>query len=204
MPIPWLEPETPPLDPAFQAEIGGHPLVAQALWQRGLRDRPAVNQFLDPEQYQPASPYELPGLERAALRIEQAIQKGEQIGIWGDFDVDGQTSTTVLVSTLRRLQAKVEFHIPVRANESHGINLPNLQLLMDTGIRLLLTCDTGISAVDAVAYAQNHGVDVLITDHHDLPPALPAAFSITNPRLLPPPVPGRCLPARSSRWNLPA
>ena len=118
MPVPWHEPEIVALDPAFQAEVGGHPLVARALWQRGLRNNSDAMSFLDPERFQPTSPFELPGLESAVNRIELGIQQGETIGVWGDFDVDGQTSTTVLVSTLKRLGARVEFHIPLRATES--------------------------------------------------------------------------------------
>lgn len=181
----WLEPEPISIDPVFQSAVGGHPLVAQTLWRRGLRDWPTAQAFLDPSHYLPADPYQLPGLEQAANRIETAIRRGETLAVWGDFDVDGQTSTAVLVSTLQKLGAKVLYHIPVRAEESHGVNLPNLQPLVEQGIRVLLTCDTGISANEAVAYAQNKGVDVLVTDHHDLPAELPPAFSITNPKLLP-------------------
>ena len=200
--IDWLEPQPVSLDPAFETAVGGHPLVARTLWQRGLQDWPSAQAFLDPTHYQPASPYDLPGVEKAVERIEQAIRQGETIAVWGDFDVDGQTSTTVLVSTLRRLGAQVIYHIPVRAHELHGINLPNLQLLISQGISLLLTCDTGISANEAIGYAQNNGVDVIVTDHHELPEILPPAYSITNPRLLPPGHPLGTLPGVGVAYKL--
>jgi single-stranded-DNA-specific exonuclease len=105
--------------------------------------------------------------------------------VWGDFDVDGQTSTTVLVSALKALGAQVSYHIPVRASESHGVNLPVLESLIQDGANLVLTCDTGIAANAAVEYASSQGVDVIVTDHHDLPPELPEAYALVNPKLLP-------------------
>ena len=118
-------------------------------------------------------------------RLEAAIRSQDLICVWGDFDVDGQTSTTVLVSTLRDLGAAVIFHIPVRERESHGVNLPVLTEILDQGARLVLTCDTGIAAGAAVDFAHTRGVDFIITDHHELPPTLPQAVAVVNPRLLP-------------------
>ncbi|MBN2387365.1 MAG: single-stranded-DNA-specific exonuclease RecJ [Anaerolineales bacterium] len=162
-----------------------HPLIGQTLARRGVTTPEARRAFLDPEAYVPTPPGELPGLESAAGRIWEAVHRGEQICVWGDFDVDGQTATAILVETLRGLQANVLYHIPVRSTESHGIRVERLEEVIAAGARLILTCDTGISAFDAVARARAHGVDVIITDHHDLPPRLPAATAIVNPKLLP-------------------
>ena len=90
-----------------------------------------------------------------------------------------------LVQTIRELGGNVTYHIPVRANESHGVNIPNLKLIIDQGATLVVTCDTGISAHDAVEYANSRNVDFVITDHHDLPDTLPNAIAITNPKMLP-------------------
>ncbi len=180
----WLEPQENRVPEALQAAVGGHPLVAQALVQRGFVSLQAAGAFLDPDLYTPADPEELPGLARAVERLQQAISLGESICVWGDFDVDGQTATTLLVSALGELGARVRFHIPLRASESHGVNLPVLKRLIDEGVQLLLTCDTGIAAGEAVAYAGERGVDVIVSDHHDLPAVLPSAQAIVNPKLL--------------------
>lgn len=190
----WLEPQAVAPAADLQAATGGHALVAQILAQRGLTDRLAVRAFLDPQHYVPASALELPDMEPAVARLTQAVDLGQSIGVWGDFDVDGQTATTLLVEALRSLDAQVVYHIPVRADEGHGVNLRGLQRLLAQGIGLLLTCDTGVAAHDAVAFARSQGVDVLITDHHDLPAALPDADAVVNPKRLPPTHPLRELP----------
>jgi single-stranded-DNA-specific exonuclease len=181
----WIDPEPVAVSEDLQAAVGGHPLVGEELVQRGFCTPEAAEKFLDPSRYQPASPFDLPGCQVAIDRIERAIQKGESICVWGDFDVDGQTATTVLVSALKGLGAEVFYHIPVRASESHGLNLPVLKRIIQDGVELVLTCDTGIAAHDEVDYANSLGVDVVISDHHDPPTKLPDAYALVNPKLLP-------------------
>jgi single-stranded-DNA-specific exonuclease len=181
----WLDPDPISVPSPLSLAIGGHPLVAEVLAQRGIVDVERARAFLDPVRYTPASPFDLPDMDRAVQRIQQAFKLGQRIAVWGDFDVDGQTATTVLVQTLRSLGADVIFHIPVRAEEGHGINLPWLQRLIDDSAQVVVTCDTGIDAHEAVDYARQQGVDLVITDHHDLPPTLPAASAVVNPKLLP-------------------
>jgi single-stranded-DNA-specific exonuclease len=181
----WIEPQAVDVSGALQAAVGGHPLVAETLTRRGIADVASAQAFLDPDRYQPASATDLPNLARAVERLERAIGQRERICVWGDFDVDGQTATTVLVSTLQTLGANVRYHIPVRAKESHGVNLPVLERIVDGGVDVLLTCDTGVSAYEALAYARARGVDVVVTDHHDLPPELPEAYVVVNPKMLP-------------------
>jgi single-stranded-DNA-specific exonuclease len=181
----WIEPQEVQVPQALQDAVGGHPLVAQALVRRGLTEPQEARSFLTPDFYHPAPASDLPNLVRAAERLERAIGQGEEICVWGDFDVDGQTATTVLWSTLRELGASVRYHIPVRATESHGVNLPVLSALIADGVTLFLTCDTGITAHEAVGHAQEVGVDIIITDHHDLPKRLPDAWAVVNPKMLP-------------------
>jgi len=185
----WLERKGIQIPDELTAVVGGHRLVAQALVQRGMQDISTAKAFLDPAHYVPAGPEQLPGLAEAVDLLQGAIQRGETICVWGDFDVDGQTATTLLVSALEGLGAGVIYHIPVRARESHGVGVPALKLILEGALgerpSVLLTCDTGISAHDAVAYAQHNGMTVIITDHHDLPPSLPEADAIINPKLLP-------------------
>ena len=181
----WIEPPPVTVPESLASLVGGHPLVGATLARRGILDPQTARSFLDHGSYSPASPSELPGLDSAVARLESAIEENESLWVWGDFDVDGQTSTTLLVQALKELGANVNFHIPVRANESHGVNLPVLGEIIDQGAQLVLTCDTGIAAHEAVAYAQGRGVQVIVTDHHDLPPSLPGAYAIVNPKLLP-------------------
>ncbi len=181
----WLEPEVLTVPRPLRDAVGGHPLVAETLVRRGFTTVEAARAFLDPTAYTPTPPDAMPGMTAAAVRIEQAIARGERICVWGDFDVDGQTSTTLLVSTFRELGGDVIHHIPVRATESHGMKVPRLAEVLDEGARLIVTCDTGIDAHEAVDFARAAGVDVVITDHHELPDRLPEALAIVNPHLLP-------------------
>ena len=168
----------------LRAAVGGHPLVAETLARRGIITAAGARAFLDPAAYTPASPFDLPDMDRAVERLRRAIRQRELIAVWGDFDVDGQTSTTLLVSALKIAGAAVIYHIPNRLDEGHGINTPNLQRLIDQGAGLIVTCDTGISEHAAVDYANARGIDVVITDHHTLPPQLPNAFAAVNPQRL--------------------
>jgi single-stranded-DNA-specific exonuclease len=158
--------------------------VAQTLARRGITSPAAAVAFLDPDAYLPTPPDALPGMARAVSRLWRAIRGGEPICVWGDFDVDGQTATALLVSTLADLGATVSYHVPVRETESHGVNLPGLRQTIAAGARLILTCDTGITAHEAVGYARGQGVDVIVTDHHELGASLPDATAVINPKLL--------------------
>ncbi len=181
----WLEPHKLFVPEDFVRSIGGNPLVSQVLYSRGYQDLVSAKGFLSPDEYQPTPPSEIPNLEKAVYIIRNTLTKNKVIGIWGDFDVDGQTSTTLLVSALRQLDGKVIYHIPVRAEESHGISLPALHKFLELGPELIVTCDTGISSVEAIEYAKTIGVPVIVTDHHDLPELLPDAEAIVNPKMLP-------------------
>jgi single-stranded-DNA-specific exonuclease len=184
--IVWNFPEPVQIPEDFAQHIGGHPIVAETLYRRGITTIEAADAFLDPDQYTPANPYDLPDLKIAVERLKTALKNNEKIGVWGDFDVDGQTSTSLLVDALRQLGGDVIFHIPVRATESHGIKIPFLQTFLDQGVQLLLTCDTGITAHEAIEYANSRGVPVIITDHHQLASTLPNALAAVNPQRLPP------------------
>jgi len=198
----WIEPAEVPVPDELLSSVGGHPLVAKMIARRGILDPASARAFLDPQAYTPAAPLELPGLGEAAERLERAIRRGEAICVWGDFDVDGQTATTLLVWTLRELGARVSYHIPLRERESHGVSLPVLKGLLESGIRLVLTCDTGVSALEAIEYARRKAVDVVVTDHHELPPALPPAYALVNPRLLPGEHPLSSLPGVGVAYKL--
>lgn len=206
----WIESRqfNPPEE--FIEAVGGNPNIAKVIYQRGINSIAEVESFLDSGKYTPSAPQELPGLEVAVERIRAALDKKETICIWGDFDVDGQTATTLLYAGLKRLNENIFYHIPVRAEESHGINIPVLQKILDpqqvvgadprwpqgnwSTPDLIITCDTGISAHQALDYCRKNNVDVVVTDHHDLPPNLPIAVAIVNPKLCPQDHPLRHLP----------
>lgn len=178
-----------------------HPLIQARLARLGIVTEEAARAFLHPEHYTPAPPDALPDLPQAVARVQQAIARGERILIWGDFDVDGQTSTALLVAALRELGADVTYHIPDRFSEGHGVHLPTLQAKLD-GVGLLLTCDTGIAAHESIAYAAAQGVDTVVTDHHALPPTLPPAAALVNPMRLPERHPMRHLPGVGVAYQL--
>jgi single-stranded-DNA-specific exonuclease len=180
----WLDPQPLEIPEALREAVGGHPLVAATLVRRGITTPAAARAFLDPSYYTPAPPAELPDLLPAAERVESAIRRGERIAVWGDFDVDGQTATALLLDVLRKLGADAVYHIPRRMPEGHGVKIPALEKLLAQGVGLLITCDTGVADHQAVLYAQQHGVDVIITDHHDLPAELPPAFAVVEPKRL--------------------
>jgi len=177
----WIEPKSRHIESPLPHL---DPIVTDRLVSLGLKTEQQAIAFLDSSHYKPSPASELPGLTKVADRVETAILKSEPICVWGDFDVDGQTSTTILVSTLQDLGARVTFHIPVRGPESHGIGIRQLSDVIENGAKLILTCDTGINSHEAIGYAKSQDVDIVITDHHDLPPELPPAVAITNPKLL--------------------
>ena len=176
----WRDPE--PVDPSILDTFRLNPLVAQTLIRRGITTPAAAHAFLNLGSTPSLS---FPKVEGAVGRIQAAIRTGERIGVWGDFDVDGQTATTVLVQALQAMGAHVTYYIPIRGKEGHGIHVATLAPMLDQGVTLLLTCDTGITAHSAVDYATSRGVDVIITDHHDPGESLPHANAIINPKLLP-------------------
>lgn len=202
MPMVWVEPEEISVPDELSRVVGGHTLVAQTLVRRGHVTIEAAQAFLDPERYRPSPASELPDVEAAVERIWEAVERGERICVWGDFDVDGQTATTTLVSTLRALGGDVIYHIPNRESESHGINPLGLERVIGEGARLILTCDTGVSEHRAIEYARSQGVDVVVTDHHDLPGTLPPAYGVVNPKRLPVYHPLRELPGVGVAYKL--
>jgi single-stranded-DNA-specific exonuclease len=180
-----------------------NPIIAQMMLQRGIETAQQAEQFLNPEAYTPASPYDLPDMDLAVQRVQQAIQLGENILIWGDFDVDGQTSTSLLASALKGLGANVSYYIPQRGTEGHGITISRLQTLIDErDVQLIVTCDTGIAEHEAIIYATTRGVDTVVTDHHQLTPTLPPAVAVVNPQRLAGGHPLRTLPGVGAAYKL--
>ncbi|MBV6402979.1 MAG: hypothetical protein CNIPEHKO_03301 [Anaerolineales bacterium] len=176
----WLDP--PQTDTSPLSTLDLPLLLKQTLIRRGIATPDSARAFLHPEET-PSTPF--PEIENAVEIISRSIQRKDRICVWGDFDVDGQTSTALLVQTLQSLGADVVYYIPIRGKESHGVHIESLAPIIDGGVKLLITCDTGITAHEAIEYANSRGVNVVLTDHHDVGETLPNAKAIINPKLLP-------------------
>jgi single-stranded-DNA-specific exonuclease len=173
----------PPAPPAMLRALDvGSPLVAQLLWNRGIRDAAAAGRFLRPEREPLGDPWRMAGAREAVRRIRAAIAAGAPIAIHGDYDVDGVSATAVLALTLRRLGAEPLVHIPHRARDGYGLSPAAMHALRARGARLVLTVDCGITANAEVALATELGMEVVVTDHHHVPVTLPAAAAVLNPR----------------------
>lgn len=159
------------------------PLVAQLLVNRGFDSVEAARSFLYVEKQEFHDPYLLKDMDKAVKRIQQAIENEENILIFGDYDADGVSSTTVLVETLTLLGASVDFYIPNRFTEGYGPNEGAFRLAKENGTDLLISVDTGISALQEAELARDLGMDYIITDHHEPGPELPKAYAIIHPKL---------------------
>lgn len=157
------------------------PLLAQLLIQRGIDSVEKAKQYLDPQLAELRDPFELHDMQKAVDRIQAAVANGEKIVIYGDYDADGITSTAVMYETLDEVGAQVEFFIPNRFTDGYGPNLDEYQRLIDGGAQLIVTVDNGVSGAKEIEYANSRGVDVVITDHHELPEKLPEA-AIVHPK----------------------
>lgn len=164
---------------------GLSPLLSQVLINRGFQTPQAAQVFLNPEtQAMPAPMDEFPDLAISVEMLQEAIANQEKIAICGDYDADGMTSTALLLRALRWLGADVNYAIPSRMKDGYGINTRIVDELAEAGVGLILTVDNGISAHAAIARAVELGITIIITDHHDLPPELPEADAILNPKQL--------------------
>ncbi len=181
----WIDPKSVTVSDDLREVVGGHQLIAEHLMRKGITSVSEAKRFLSPDFYTPSSSNELPDIDKAVDRLEKAIKNNEKILVWGDFDVDGQTSTALLVEGLRRRGGQVHYHVPNRFREGHGVHLETLKGYLDGGIDLVVTCDTGVTAYEAIDYANAQLVDVIVTDHHALPKKLPDAHAVINPRRLP-------------------
>ena len=158
-------------------------LLQKILMSRGITDMAAMEQFLNPSirEYMP-TPSVLCDMDAAAKIIADSIVAGEKIAIYGDYDVDGITSTAVLVKYFRALGVDVTWHLPTREGEGYGLNVSAIDEIATSGAKLIITVDCGISGVAEVAHAKSLGMRVVVTDHHSPDSVLPAADAVVNPK----------------------
>ncbi len=154
-------------------------LISMLLDIRGITSDDEINEFLYNDSVL-ADPFEIKDMQKAVLRIKEAIENFERICIYGDFDADGVTSTALLYSYLEAVSANVMFYIPAREGEGYGMNIDAVNLLCEQGVKLIVTVDNGISAVEEIAYAKSLGIDTVITDHHMPNSVLPDAVAVVD------------------------
>jgi len=159
------------------------PLLAQVLINRGIADAHAGSVFLKPKLTELIQPELMPTVNKAVGRIKQAVKTKEKITIYGDYDVDGITGVAILWQILTLLGADVDYYIPHRIDEGYGLNDQAIRSLAETGTKLLVTVDCGVTAFSSAELAGQLGLDLIITDHHQPDPALPKAIAVVHPAL---------------------
>lgn len=181
----WVRPQDSEATPVFKELIQARKIperIGALLWQRNIRTAEALDAFLSTDLQYLHDPFLFHDMDKAVERIHEAILNGERILIYGDYDADGITSTTVLKETLELLGAEAEYYLPNRFSDGYGPNITVYKDKIAAGTQLIITVDNGVSGHEAIAYAQGQGVDVIVTDHHELPAELPEAFAIVHPR----------------------
>ncbi|MCZ6865383.1 MAG: single-stranded-DNA-specific exonuclease RecJ [Candidatus Dadabacteria bacterium] len=180
----WIiEKENPKLRDKLAKSLQISPITAQILVNRGIENETEANLFLNCTLFDLPSPYLMKGMDRAVERIKKALENNERITIYGDYDVDGVTSTALLYSFLKVLKANVTYYNPDRLKEGYGINIDAVKKLAEQGVSLIISGDCGITAVKEIEQAKELGVEFIVTDHHKPPQELPQAVSILNPKL---------------------
>ncbi|WP_105096756.1 single-stranded-DNA-specific exonuclease RecJ [Streptococcus suis] len=161
---------------------GVDPVAAKLLYERGIHSAEELHTFLQPSLEDLHDPYLLHDMDKAVERIRRAIEDYEQILIYGDYDADGMTSASILKETLEEMGAEVQVYLPNRFTDGYGPNQSVYKYFIEQqGISLIVTVDNGVAGHEAIAYAQEMGVDVVVTDHHSMQETLPNAYAIVHP-----------------------
>ena len=176
----WNLPASAPSAAALE-EAGYPALLSSVLAAHGITDGPAAGDFLRIEDTLTLSPFLMKDMDRAASRIRRALERGEHIAVFGDYDVDGITATAILVDHLRRSGARVSHYIPRRIEDGYGLSVDAMRTLRDRGVDLVVTVDCGITGVEEVDFAASIGMDVVVTDHHECKEELPRAAAVVDP-----------------------
>jgi len=169
---------------ALSKELKVSPLSAQVLINRGIRGVDAGEMFLRPRLSHLRDPMEIPDILKAARRVLAARERQEKILVYGDYDVDGVTGTAILVHTLRFLGFSPSYYIPHRYGEGYSLSLDSVKKIAGEGVGLIITVDCGVSSFIEIEEANALGIEVVVTDHHNIPKQLPRAHAIVNPKLI--------------------
>lgn len=160
---------------------GINPLAAAVLVSRGYDTPEKAGAFLASGRGALIDPMALPDMEKAAARVKEALEKGQKIAIYGDYDVDGITSTCLLTDFLRKRGANCTWYIPARLEEGYGLNGPAIESLKQQNVELIITVDCGITAMEEARLCRELGIELVITDHHECKTELPEAVAVVNP-----------------------
>ena len=174
-------PETLAAVKEISAKLGVSYTMAKLLVNRGYKDAASAHNFIHMESELLCDPFELKDIKKAVSRIRHAVENGEKIVVYGDYDVDGVTAVCTLFLYLRAQGADVSYYIPNRAGEGYGVSAPAIDTLKASDIRLMITVDTGITAIEEVEYAKTLGIDTVVTDHHECHSVLPDAVAVVDP-----------------------
>ncbi|MCX7982058.1 MAG: single-stranded-DNA-specific exonuclease RecJ [Syntrophales bacterium] len=174
--------EKPDWEEVLKNELKLHPVLSSILARRGIVELEQARKFLNPSLYDLHSPLSMEGMKGGTERVIRAVYNKEKILIYGDYDADGITGVAVLYKFLRDLGTHVEYYIPDRIDEGYGLNKSVLERFHSEGGSLVITVDCGISDLEAISYARTLGLDVIVLDHHEVPPHLPPAIAVINPK----------------------
>ncbi len=160
-----------------------HPVIAKILEQRNIHTTDALERFFNPDLSKLYDPFLFKDMDVAVERIIKALRKGENIMIYGDYDVDGVTSVSILYDGLFKLGGKVSFFIPSRFIEGYGVSREGIDVAHKRNVSLMITVDCGITAIEEIAYASGLGIDVIVSDHHEPGENLPPALAILDAKI---------------------
>jgi len=180
----WIKQEpSQPLREALCAGLSISPATASILLNRGIEGPEEADKFLRASLDDLIEPFELSGMDLVVKRVLQAIKNDEQMLVFGDYDADGITATALLVEFFKDIGKRARYYIPRRLDEGYGISFQSLEKIRNSGVKLIITVDCGVSSVDEIRAAKTMGLDVIVTDHHEPPDVLPDAVAIINPYL---------------------
>jgi len=178
----YATPENEEAVPALQEQLGVPQKIARLLTLRGIDTFDKAEAFFRPDINEIHDPFLMKDMDKATERLAQAIRGGERILIYGDYDVDGTTSTSILYIFLQEFGVDVDFYIPHRFNEGYGINEDGIQHAIDTEVDLIVSVDCGITAVAETEQAKANGIDMIICDHHNVGDEIPDAVAVLDPK----------------------
>lgn len=176
----WNQRTGKELDPNLIEKYQLSPIAAKLFSLRGIDTDEKLDFWLNATEENLADPALMHDMNKATERINQAIDNGEKITIYGDYDADGITATTIMTETLSILGADVHYFIPDRFKDGYGPNLDCYKKIVSDGTKLIITVDNGVTGIEEVEYAQNHGVDVILTDHHTFQEAIPKPYALVH------------------------
>ncbi|WP_129045047.1 single-stranded-DNA-specific exonuclease RecJ [Companilactobacillus metriopterae] len=167
----------------FSQKFQQNKIVSELLLERDFNNPEAITEFLNPDINGLQDPFGLNDMDKALELIDDAVENQKKVVIYGDYDADGVTSTSIMYLTLKKMGLTPEFYIPDRFQDGYGPNLEAYKRIVERGVDLLITVDNGVSGKEEIKFLKDQGISVLISDHHDLPDELPEADAIVHPRI---------------------